>query len=495
LKRSLAKGASWTAILQVSQRGLEILFTAILARLLEPADFGVVTAGLLLVQFAQLFVEIGIGATVIQMPRLDLRDIRAANTLVVLSALFYFLVVEALAPSFAAFMQIEQVTQVVRILGFIFLIQAGGVVSESLLLRRLEARTVAALQLGAKIGGTGLVGIPLALLGWGYWALVVALLTEAFFRAVAAFAIVRPPVRPLLKRELTNRLLRSGSGYSLSRLLNFAATRADNLLVGRYLSAAALGLYSRAYALMSAPADLYGTVADRVVFPAMALIQDDRTRLHRAFLEGTELTALVGISASALLYLLSNQIIDLVLGDKWHAVIVPFGILAAATYFRLGAKVAGSVQRARRALRAMIFTQALYALLVVGGCLASYRYGIVWVSAAVSASVVIFYIVIITSAARLVDASTSQFAKAHLPGIKLGLLSATLCWVTLRLGDYLRLDTLPMLILEGCILGTAALGISLLRPAWLIGKLGSASLGAIQARAVVLFSRPKPLGD
>ncbi|RYF04510.1 MAG: lipopolysaccharide biosynthesis protein, partial [Oxalobacteraceae bacterium] len=311
MKRALAANAGWISAIQLGQRVIELGFTAVLARLLNPTDFGVVAAAMIVVQLAQLMVELGIGATLVQIPDLTERDVRAGVTIVGFNAIVYAVATVILAPIAASMFSLDALAAVLRVLGLMFLIQAIGVVPEALLIRRLEARRVVVARFGAKLIGTGVVGVGLALLGYGYWALIAATLVESAVAATWLWLLVRPSMRLLLDRQALMRLLRRGSGFSTSRLLNFAALRGDNALVGHYLNATALGLYARAYNLMNIPADLYGTIAERLIFPALASVQNDPQRLRRAYLQGLELTALFGLPISVMLYILAPEIISI----------------------------------------------------------------------------------------------------------------------------------------------------------------------------------------
>lgn len=257
MKRTLAAGAGWTTALQLTSKAIELGFTAVLARILFPHDFGVIAGATIFIELALLLAEVGIGATIVQMPGLTRDDLRVAGTLVVLSGIGYFLLAQLLAPLAGDFLNIDGVTDVLRVLALVFVIQSFGIVPENLLVRRLDVRRVMIAQVLARIVGTGGVGILLAWLGWGYWALVAAALVETAFKAGWLVAIVRPPMRPLLTRAGFRRLMGRGAGFSLARILNFFALRSNNLVVGRTMDAAALGIYSRAFNLMSVPSELY----------------------------------------------------------------------------------------------------------------------------------------------------------------------------------------------------------------------------------------------
>jgi PST family polysaccharide transporter len=469
MKRKLAIGAGWMTALQLLSKVIEVGFIAILARILFPDDFGVIAAASIFIQLASLLVEVGIGATIVQIPNLTRIDLRIGGTIVVLNGIGYFLLAQLLAPFASDFMKIDGVEAVIRVLALVFIIQSFGIVSENVLVRDLEVRRVMIAQLISRVIGTGMIGIALAWLGWGYWALVVATLAEAGIKALWLVLLVRPPLRPLLTRPGATRLMRRGAGFSLAKIINFVALRADNAIIGRTMDAAALGLYSRAYNLMNVPADLYGRIAERIVFPAMSKVQDDPVRLRSAFLRGLELTAIFGLPISALLALLAPEVILLILGPRWIAVIAPFAVLCSVTYLRLGAKISGSLQRAKAATAPMITNQFVYAGMVIGGCLVAYPHGIVAVATAVSIAVVAFYLIVNYNACRLVGVGLLTFVRVHAHGALLALACTLVAAPVVLKMRVAGLPPIAILVAAGSAITTLAVILILWRPRWLLG--------------------------
>jgi O-antigen/teichoic acid export membrane protein len=424
LKRKVTRGVAWTTGLHFVSKAAELVFIAILARLLAPTEFGVVAAALVFITFAKLFVELGVGATIVQLPELTRYDVRTGGTVVLLSALLLFVATQLAAPAVAALFGIAEVDGVLRLLAFIFLLQAIGVIPENLLIRRLKVPRVMIVETAARLVGYGGIGALCAWSGLSYWSLAIGALAEVAIKAVTLAVMVRPPLLPMLHGPSLRRVLTTGASFSLSRILNYVATSADKVIAGRYLGAAALGLYGRAYHLMSVPADLYGRVGDRLVFPAMAACQHEPGRLRRAFLSGTSITATLGIPMTIALILLAPEMITFLLGPNWIGVIAPLMVLAAATYFRLGARVGGSVLRATGAFKSLVWAQAGYAAAIIAGCILAAPYGVNAIAAVVSVTLGAFFVVISLLACKRAATPLRQFIVAHAHGALLGLLTA-----------------------------------------------------------------------
>ena len=148
-----------------------------------------------------------------------------------------------------------------------------AVVSGSLLQRELKFRWLAQREVASYVIGYGVVGIALASAGWGVWALVWGNLAQAAVNTVLLL-LGRPPSFSLWpdRRALAELTYFSG-GFTIGRIANYLATQGDNLVTGRWLGAAALGVYGRAYQLMAVPSMLFGDVLDNVLFPSLARLQ------------------------------------------------------------------------------------------------------------------------------------------------------------------------------------------------------------------------------
>lgn len=474
---------------QMAQKFVDFFLVMVLARILSPHDFGIVAAATIFIQLAQLVIEIGIGATIVQIRHLDELDLRVANTLVWINSTVYFVLVQACAGLAAHVMGSSEVESALRVLAFMFLFQAFGIVSESLLLKRMEAARISLQNLCVRFVLGFLLGIAMAWLGAGYWAIVIPTVLGSLAKALWTYSVVRPPLKPLFDRDIARKLLRSGVGFSTSKILNFVALRGDNFLVGHLFGVAALGIYTRAYNIMSLPADLYGAIGDRLAFPAFAKAQNDIAALKRTYLRGVELTALIGLPLSAGLFVLGEQWIYAVLGPKWTGVVAPFKILVFVTYFRLGMKINGSVQRATGAVRAMIMGQLLYACLVIGGCLFAYRFGLIALCFAVSISVVLAYLVITYSGLKITNTDVRLYIKLHGPGLALAAICVTLLVPVVHFGQAMKISPMLILLESVAVLGAFAGLLVTLRPRWLLGEVGSEIAQATKQSVANLWGR------
>jgi O-antigen/teichoic acid export membrane protein len=242
-------------------------------------------------------------------------------------------------------------------------------------------------------------------------------LVQSLLMSGARLALVRHSIRPLLSRREVADLLPFGLGATASGWANYLALNGDNLVVGRLMGPAALGLYSRAYALMNLPYSGMASVVSAVMFPVFARVQHDRTALRRGYLLLTGLTATVAASAMGTIAIVAPHLVSGFYGPQWTGLVAPLQILCLAGYFRalyhLGGIVAKSVGWVYRELRC----QLVYAGLVLCGAAAGAQYGLAWVAAGVGVAIVYMFIATGRLALRATNTPWRLYVNAQLGAV------------------------------------------------------------------------------
>lgn len=410
---SLATGANVISLLVV---------LVILAHFLTPADFGLATAALMVIGFSAVFSEFGIGPALVQRPDLRPAHLHTGFTLSVLLGLVVATLIWVTAPDVADFFHLDELTPILRTLALIFPVQALGVVADSLLQRELRFRTLAVLDIVTVVLGYGAVGVTLAVLGFGPWALVAAHVAQMVLKTALLLCLRLPPAWPSVERRACAELLYFGGGFTASRFSNYLAGQGEHLVIGRYLGSVALGVYGRAYQLMAAPAVLFGNVLDRVLFPAMVHVQHQPERLGEGYRRGSALIALVILPISVGMIVLAPELTGVVLGSDWEEVVLPLQILGIGMLFRTGCKISDSLVRATGAVYRRTWRQAAYAVAVIVGALIGRNWGVEGVAVAVLATLAVNFFLMAHLALGLAGMTWRTFAAAHVPGLALATL-------------------------------------------------------------------------
>ena len=460
MAHTMLSGLFWT-VLGTGARGMgQLLVLIVLARLLTVRDFGIVNAALVVLGVAVTISQFAVAPAMVQIPDLRMTHIRVAFTLSIVLGVALLGLTWWSADLLARFFRLAPLAAVLRTMSLCFPLQAAFTVAEFLLQRKMRFRLLATLDAVTYAVGYGMIGIGLAVLGYGYWAFVAAYCAQIVARAGFLLIIQPHPMIPLLERRALRELVRFGGGMLLAKLANYAAGQGDSAVVVRALGAEALGLYGRAIQLMVMPAMYIGDVLDRVLFPGMARFQDDPEQLGLAYGRAVALIALVALPVSAGLLILAPEIVRVLLGPKWTGITVPFQIFAAAMLFRTSYKISDATVRATGAVYQRASRQIIYALLVVAGAWAGTRWGLVGVAVGVSGAIVVNFLLMAHLTLSMANLSWAQFWRAHLPGAALALIAAvqleavsSLCrqWqapplLTLTIATAATLTTLPMLL-------------------------------------------------
>lgn len=476
MKRSLTHqtvaGMLWMIYGKVAFAILQLLILGVLARLLTPADFGVVSAAAVVIGFSAIVSQLGLGPALVQRSELESRHIETAFTASVVLGLFLGAVIYFGAPFAAEFLRMPNVTPVLHVLAWVFPLQGLQTVASSLMSRELRFQWLANLDVITYGIGYGIVGIAGALLGWGVWALVAAQMSQTFLKTIVLLTQHPPRLRQSTDPRAFRELMYFGGGFTAARIANYVALNGDNMTVGRFLGPAALGYYGRAYSLMSAPAYGFGTVLDAVLFPAMAKVQDDPQRLSAAFRRGVALIALLVLMPSLVIILLAPEVIHVALGARWTAVVAPFQILAIGMLFRTSYKMSDSITRSTGAVYRRAWRQALYAVLVVGGAWIGQHWGITGVAWGTLAALTVNFLMMAQLGLDVGHLSWGAFWRAHEPAVYLTLACAPVIWGSTTLMRHWGLPPVAIVIAVSLLAAGTGLVLVLRSPGVFLGTDG-----------------------
>jgi O-antigen/teichoic acid export membrane protein len=473
----------WTGLSMGALAVAELVTLLVLARLLSANDFGLYAAAFTIIRLSAILEGLGVAPAIVQRPILEERHLRVGLTLSILFSLSTAALVWTMAPTIADVMRLANLAPVVRAGCVVFLCQGFSTVALASAQRALRFRWLAMVDAGAFAIGFVLVGVTLGWLGFGVWALVGALVTQHFLRMIVLIAGQPHPKRPMLERRAIAELLYFGGGFTIARVFTYLAGQSDKLVVGRWLGAESLGLYSISSQLMTAPAVIFGQILDRVLFPTMALIQQEPARLARAYRSGVAACALFALPASAIIAIVAPELVLVLVGRGWEGVVVPLQILAFGMLFRTSCKLSDSGIRATGAVYARAWRQAVFAIAVVVGSVAGQIWGVGGVALGAVAALMINFLLMAQLGLRLTGLRWSEFAMAHVPGLALAGVIGTSVWA---LADRLReLEVSPLVLLVEVMLSAAAEGLLLcwLLPSLFLGRDGQSVLRLLASLA------------
>ena len=317
LRRRAVRGAGVTVLSQGLVFAVQLVATVVLARLLTPADFGVVT---MVTTFSLLIMSFGQnGYTEAVIQRHEIDHLLASNLFWInLGAGTLLAMGFASAGSLLAkFYGDPRVTHVAAGMSLAIFLSGASVVHLALLKRALRFSVTSANDiLSASVSVA--VSIFLAWAGWGYWALVAGSVTRVLIQGIGAWYLCH--WIPGLPRAVngTDSVVWFATNVYGRYTLNYFARNTDNLLVGWRFGSASLGFYKKAYDLFLLPANQLLAPVSEVVLSTLSRLDRDSVQYRRYFLNGLSILAFIGMGAGAALTLMGKDLIRVLLGTKWE---------------------------------------------------------------------------------------------------------------------------------------------------------------------------------
>ena len=417
LSSAAVRGVQWTTAATVLTAVMQIGYTAVMARLLDPAAFGLVAMAGVVLRFGSYFAEMGLGHALVQRSEIDGHDVRATFT----ASLGLGLAVAAIAwlgaPLAVLFLKNEAVVPLVRMQALGFIIVGLGATATSLLRREMRFEVIAKVEVAAYVLGYGGVGITLALLGAGVWSLVAASLAQQFFAALMNYLVVRHSLRFIFDRAPYARLLGYGGRVSVVGFLEFINGNLDTLLIGRLLGSVLLGIYNRAYMLLYLPMYFLTNSLARVAFPAFSKIQDDLPRTRALYLTSSTLVATVVLPVCAGVAVAAPELVQVLLGPRWAASVPILRVLCLSIPLSMTTLFAGVVADARANLKQKIILNLEFMALLAGLFWGLKGYGLAGIAGAIGTGEVVRTFLYMRITHRDIGIPYSRLFAIYKPGL------------------------------------------------------------------------------
>jgi O-antigen/teichoic acid export membrane protein len=330
LKEKTIRGGLARLCTQATNFILRLGSLAILARLLEPKDFGLLGMVTAFTGVLSLFRDFGLSSASIQRASVSEEQLSTLFWINVCAGAILALVTFACAPVLAAFYQEPRLVGITATLAIGFLFNAIGVQHSALLQRQMHFTTLALVSTLSLAASTG-VAIAGAKAGYGYWALVAMNVTLPLTNTAGLWLTADWLPRMPQRRTGVRSMMRFGGAITLNSLVIYVASNLDKVLLGHFWGVDAVGIYGRAYQLINIPTDNLNSAAGEVAFSALSKLQDDPQRLRNYFLKGYTLILALTIPITMACAVFADDIVFVFLGPKWKNAAAIFRFLAPTT--------------------------------------------------------------------------------------------------------------------------------------------------------------------
>ena len=333
LKDKTVKGVAWSGIDNVAQMGVTFIVGIVLARLLSPDDFGLI--GIIAIFTAVCNAIINGGFTTALIRKKDATDDDYNTAFIVnlgLSLLLYALIFIG-TPFIAQFFGRDELIDLTRVSSLSMIVGALALVQQTRLTKRIDFKSQTKITIAASVS-SGVVGIILALVGFGVWALVFQQLLASILRTVLLWIVNKWVPKLQFSSKSFHELFGFGWKMMVSGILDTVWKELYQVVVGKFYSPATLGQYTRAKSFSQMFSSNLTTVIQRVTYPVLSNIQDEKERMVAAYRRIIKVTMFVTAISMFFLGAISEPLLYCLIGPKWHeaATYLPLICLTGSTY-------------------------------------------------------------------------------------------------------------------------------------------------------------------
>lgn len=329
LKDKTVKGVIWSAVDRFSARGIQFVFSILIARLLVPEDYGVIAMLNIFLAVSQTFIDSGFAVALIRKIDRTETDFSTVFYFNIVVALFLYLVLFFAAPAIANFYNTSLLVPVTRITSITILIGAFSGIHNAKLSIAIDFKSRAKISIVSTIL-TGTLGLWMAYVGYGVWALVVQTVFSSVINTIMLWWIVKWYPKLVFSWKSFKELFSFGSKLLISRLLDTLYNNIYTLIVGKVFSSTILGTYAKAQALAEFPSITLTGVLQNVTFPVLSTIQNEENRLAETYRRFLKISAFVIFPLMLGLSSVADPFIRLLLTDKWEGTIYLLQIICFA---------------------------------------------------------------------------------------------------------------------------------------------------------------------
>jgi teichuronic acid exporter len=317
LKDKTVSGLIWSFVEKFSSQLVTFIVGIVLARLLSPKEFGLVGMLTVFISISQIFIQSGFNQALIR--KIDCSDADYSTVFYFnsgVSLILYFLLFLS-AGDISNFYEEPVLRPMIRVLGLVLLINAITIVQKTMVVRKTDFKLLAKVSFVSSLG-SGLIGIFLAVLGFGVWALVCKLLAQSAIQAIMHWTLSRWKPILIFSKKSFKEMFSFGGRLMTLGIIDTIYLNVYFIIIGRYYSAAQLGLYTRAEAFKDLPVKSLSGIITSVSYPLLSKIQDDKNYLKAAYRKLVKSTMLITTLLMLGLAAIAPDLTILVLGSEWY---------------------------------------------------------------------------------------------------------------------------------------------------------------------------------
>jgi O-antigen/teichoic acid export membrane protein len=461
LKIRTVSSVRWNALAQLVKLGFYLITSIILARLLQPEDFGLLGMATVFTSLVAVLNDFGLGSAVIQKTELDHKALSSVFIISVGFGVLATVITIFSAHWVAVFYQQEELQPLLYLLSLSFLITSLGQVQLSLQMKQINFKNIAIIETTSVFIGS-LISILMAFLNQGVYSLVAQLILTS---AIATLLLwLKSCWRPSLHFKIAH--LRDVLGYSSGlfgfNILNFFSRNTDYLLIGKFLGAEPLGMYTFAYRLMQFPLQHIAGVVNRVLFPTLSQLQNNNILFRKGYIQASRLIALVTFPMMISVFALAQEIVLVFFGEKWKPSIPIIQALALVGLIQSVGGMVGNIYTAKGKTNWMFYWGLFSSFLTVSGIAYGLKWGVLGVGISYACISYLLFYPSLAIPFRMIDLRFSDYLRSFKTQ---GILSAIIGLIMIIISGWQRLAGFPspIILVSNILLGSVIYLLVLLR--------------------------------
>jgi O-antigen/teichoic acid export membrane protein len=336
----------WSSSAKLISQGVTFFSTILLAKLLGTRDFGLMSLSLVYIGFIQMFIDAGFLHALIQRSKVEQKEYASCFWFLLVAGSVMFAFTFLLKNTIDNFFNTPGIGQVIIVQSSIFIFLPFRTIAQAILSRDVRIDILSKLEAVLNIIRFAF-SILMAWKGAGVWSLVIPMLVCEIAYSLACYYLAAWRVSLEFSWQILKPLALFGVNISLSRVVWFAASRADQLIIGRLLGAESLGIYSMALQFANVISQFASSTLSRVIFPVFSRLQADLIRLNESYLSVTRYTITFLLPAFIGVGLVAPDLIKLAFKPIWYQAIVPMQYLSILAFLRLCESISGFLVNAR----------------------------------------------------------------------------------------------------------------------------------------------------
>ena len=440
--RLVVSSLKWIAVAKFAAQLVTWTITIFVIRILDPSDYGILAMAVVITGVIEIINDIGLGDSIVQNKGLGRSAIEKIFGLLIVLNISLFIALYFFSPLVAQFFNEPQVADVLRVVTLELLLIPFLIIPKGLLTREMNFKVISISDFSRAVIAS-IATLIMALSGFGVWSLVLGNLLGVLVEVIIVNSVVRTWYRPRFEIDEIKHSISFGSRVTAGRVLWYLNSEADLFIIGKFLGKEILGIYSIAKQLVQIPMAKIAQMLNQVVFSAFSKIQDNRSKVAEHFVKSAHLMSFIAFPIFFGISSISNEFVDLVLGEKLALATIPFQILSLILPLRMLQNVFAPTLDGLGKPNINIVNQIIACFIIPGSILIGLKWGLQGVCLAWIIAYPIYFIIVLIRSLPAIGVSIVDYFNA----IRVALLHASIMYLAVWLArEYLNTLTTPLIV-------------------------------------------------